>query len=189
MHQPTHNDWIAVKRIFRYLQGTINTKLKFSNQNSELIGYSDASYAPNADDRKSTSGYIFIKNGGAISWRSKKQPIVSLSSMESEYIALSSAVKEGIWLKRLELDIFPNLEKSFVILEDNQSAIKTAKNEIHNERSKHIDVQYHFIRECVNNGRISLKYCPTEKMVADAFTKPLCRVKLNQHVVDMGLLH
>lgn len=189
MHSPTQNDWIAVKRILRYLQGTINTKLKFGIQHSELFGYSDASYAPNSDDRKSTSGYIFVKNGGAVSWRSKKQPIVSLSSMESEYIALADATKEGIWLKRLELDIFPNMEKSILIYEDNQSAIKTAKNEIHNERSKHIDVRYHFIRECVNDGRIILKYCPTEKMVADAFTKPLNRVKLNQHVVGMGLLH
>ena len=83
---------------------------------------------------------------------------------------------------------YPNLEKSLIIHEDNQSAIKTAKNEIHNERSKHIDVRYHFIRECVNDGRIILKYCPTEIMVADAFTKPLNRVKLNQHVVGMGLL-
>ena len=93
MQNPTEDDWNAVKRIIQYLKSTKDFKLTYTkNTNSKLVGYSDASYAPNSKDRKSISGYIFIKNGAAISWKSKKQPIVSLSSMEAEYIGLVSAI-------------------------------------------------------------------------------------------------
>jgi hypothetical protein len=187
MHSPTKNDWIAVKRIFRYLQATKNLRLKFSAEHSELIGYSDASYAPMADDRKSTSGYIFISNG-PISWKSKKQSIVALSSMEAEYIALCEAAKEGIWLFHLIKDIFPEDNSKLILLEDNQATIKTAKNEIISDRSKHIDVRYHFIRQHVMDGDIILNYCQTNVMVADALTKALDRIKLEQHVAAMRLL-
>ena len=124
MHDPTEEDWIAVKRIFRYLQSTKNLRLKYSMQNSEILGYSDASYASNSKDRKSTSGYIFISNG-PISWRSKKQPIVSISSVEAEEIA-----------SEINSEISPKV----ILLEDNQAAIKLAKNEILSDHSKHIDV-------------------------------------------------
>jgi len=107
--------------------------------------------------------------------------------MESEYIALADAAKEGIWLNRLYLDIFPKAETKVILHEDNQAAITIAKNEVINERSKHIDVRYHFIRDHVEKGNIILNYCPTDLMVADAFTKPLERVKLMQHVAAMGL--
>jgi hypothetical protein len=186
MHDPTDDDWLSVKRIFCYLQGTKNLKLKFSATNSEILGYSNASYAPYAIDRKSTSGYIFISNG-PISWRSKKQSIVALSSMEAEYIALVDAAKEGLWLNRLEKEIYSKTSPKVVLMEDNQSAIKMAKNEILNDRSKHIDVRFHFIRQHVIDGSVELRYCPTDEMVADALTKPLERVKLCQHVAGMCL--
>ena len=187
MHNPTMEDWNSIKRIFRYLQATRNYCLKYSVENSEIIGYSDASYAPVANDRKSTSGFFFISNG-AISWRSKKQPIISLSSMEAEYIALADAAKEGIWLNRIEKEIFPENTPKVILLEDNQSTIKTAKNEIVNERSKHIDVRYHFIRENVRANNLEICYCPTDQMVADALTKPLGRTKLELFVAEMGLV-
>ena len=123
MQNPTNLDWIAVKRIFRYLQGTRKTGIIYKKGGSNILsGFSDASYAPEASDRKSTSGYVFTMNGGAISWKSKRQPIISLSSMEAEYIALSTAAKEGMWLRKLENSILGKLDP-ITIQEDNQSTI------------------------------------------------------------------
>jgi hypothetical protein len=187
MQEPSVQDWHNTKRVFRYLQGTKEKKLTYYQEKSDLSGYSDASYADDRQDRKSTSGYVFMMNGGAVSWKSSKQPIVSLSSMEAEYIALCSAVKEGLWFKKLEKELLNN-EKTLTIFEDNQSAIKTANNQIHNDRSKHIDVRYHFTRECVEKKQIKIEYCPTNKMIADALTKPLGRILHEQHMRNMGLL-
>ncbi|MBA3284506.1 MAG: hypothetical protein H0U27_05530 [Nitrosopumilus sp.] len=178
MQSSTEYDWQKVKRIFRYLKGTKTLKLKYSkNKENKTTGYSDASYAENRKDRKSTSGYIFLKANGAISWKSKKQPIVSLSSMEAEYIALTSAAKEAMWLQKLNQEIEDSTE-AILIYEDNQATIKTASEEIYNDRSKHIDVRYHFIRENIRNNQIKVEYLPTEEMIADALTKPLGSVKV-----------
>jgi hypothetical protein len=186
MHQPTEEDWLAVKRVFHYLQATKHYVLKYSNEKLNLLGYSDASYAPEATDRKSVSGFVYLMNGGAICWKSKKQSIISLSSMEAEYIALTAAAKECLWLQKLQTDL--NIKSlPTIIREDNQATIKTANNIINNERSKHIDVRYHFIREKVNDETIKLEYCPTTDMVADIFTKPLGRVLLEKHVRNLGL--
>lgn len=179
-------DWIAVKRIFQYLQGTKNYAIHYQNRKIALFGYSDASYAE-TEDRKSTSGFVFMKNGGAITWRSKKQSIVSLSSMEAEYIALCDATKEATWLQRLEHDV-EGIKESILILEDNQSTINTAKKEIFNFRTKHIDVRFHFVREKVEDGTIKINYCPTTDMVADTFTKPLGRVLFQNFRSGMGLI-
>ncbi len=189
MQSPNEGDWQRVKRIFRYLKGTKSLKLKYlKNKEKENIttGYSDASYAENRKDRKSTSGYIFLKANGAISWKSKKQPIVSLSSMEAEYIALTSAAKEAMWLQKLNFEIEEKAE-AILIYEDNQSTIKTASEEIYNDRSKHIDVRYHFIREKVRNNQIKVEYLPTEDMIADALTKPLGSVKVSYFNNLLGL--
>ena len=129
-----------------------------------------------------------MKNGGAISWKSKKQPIVSLSSMEAEYIALCTAGKEAIWLRQLETDLKSSTAKSIVLNEDNQAAIKLAKNSIMFDRSKHIDVRYHWIREQVAAGTVTLQYCPTDMMVADIFTKPLQRLLHSKFLKLLGLV-
>jgi hypothetical protein len=187
MQNPSNQDWQNVKRIFRYLQGTKDMKLVYQRKKIDLCGFSDASYAEDRLDRKSTSGYIFKMNGGAVSWKSIKQPIVSLSSMEAEYIALASAVKEGLWLKKFETEL-SMMEKTLTIFEDNQSTIKTANHRIHNDRSKHIDVRYHFIRECVEKKQMKVEYCPTNEMTADALTKSLGRILHERHVRNMGLV-
>jgi hypothetical protein len=187
MQDPSYQDWHNTKRIFRYLQGTKNMKLVYQRKKSELCGFSDASYAEDRQDRKSTSGHIFMMNGGAVSWKSNKQPIVSLSSMEAEYIALANAVKEGLWLKKFEKELLMP-EKTLIIFEDNQSTIKTANHRIHNDRSKHIDVRYHFIRECVEKKVVRVEYCPTNEMTADALTKSLGRILHDRHVRNMGLV-
>jgi uncharacterized protein YlaN (UPF0358 family) len=185
MHSPTSQDWTKVKRIFQYLNKTKNMKLVY-NSKEGISGYSDASYAPKSTERKSISGYVFMKGGGAISWRSKKQPIISLSSMEAEYIGLTSAIQEALWLRKLNED-FSNYEK-IIINEDNQSTIKLTENPINNDRSKHIDVRFHFIKERLDNKIMTLKYCPTQEMVADTFTKGLGRILFEKFNKKMGLV-
>ena len=187
MAKPTIYSYQLAKRVLRYLQGTINAKLTFNkNNNNQLVGYSDASYAEN-DDRKSTTGMLFVANGGSISWKSKKQQIVALSSMEAEYIALTSTAKEALWLRKIEAELKGRRE-SMIIHEDNQSAIKLASNSITNDRSKHIDVRYHFIRDRIHRGEINLNYIPTKFQLADLMTKGLPKDQHYALAKGMGLV-
>ena len=173
--KPTKQHWVAVKRIFRYLRGTQTHGLLYSRSDSDksVVGFSDADWGGDLDNRKSTSGYVFRIGGTAISWRSKKQPCVALSTAEAEYIALASATQESLWLQQLLADLKKESVKSMVIFEDNQSAISMAKNPQFHGRSKHIAIKYHFIREQVSSGKVELKYCRTNDMVADIMTKGL----------------
>ena len=144
----------AVKRIFRYLKGTVNLALKYEQSDSgALIGYADADWAGDQDDRRPTTGNIFLQSGGPVSWLSKKQATVALSTAEAEYVALIQAAQEGIWLRGLLSDLGLKA-MSTVILEDNQGAIAIAKNPVDYSRTKHIDIRYHYIRECVRSGQI-----------------------------------
>ena len=172
--KPTKQHWMAVKRIFRYLKGTIDYGLFYSKDGSdECVGYSDSDWAGDLNDRKSTSGYLFQISGAAISWRSKKQTCVALSTAEAEYIALASASQEAMWLRQLTTDLKSKPTGATVIFEDNQSAICIAKNPQFHGRSKHIAIKYHFIREQVHNNTVTLKYCSTNNMIADMLTKGL----------------
>ena len=129
---------------------------------------------------KSISGYVFIMNSGPISWRSKKQTVVALSSTEAEYVALAETIKEALWLKKLLIDLeIMNQNEAVVVNEDNQSCIKLAKNNSSHGRMKHVDIKYHFIRDQVEKEEIQIKYCNTENMVADMFTKSLGRTQYN----------
>ena len=166
-----------MKRILRYLQGTSNLGLLYSAQfDSTVSGYSDADWAGDVVDRKSTTGYVFFMSGGPVSWRSKKQSCVALSTAEAEYMALASTFQEAIWMRKLLKSLNINLENTShptVVFEDNQSAICMSKNQQCHGQSKHIDIKYHFVREKVSEGCIELKYCATENMLADMFTKGL----------------
>jgi hypothetical protein len=180
---PVESHWIAAKHVLRYLKGTIDHELCYRKNESGLIlsGYSDADWAASEDDRRSTSGYCFSLNpkGPFISWKSRKQPTVALSSCEAEYIALAGAVQESLYLDQLLNNIGCTVQEGpTVIFEDNQGAIALAGNPVNRQRSKHIDIKYHFIRSEVNNGRVTLRYCPTANMVADIFTKPASKMKL-----------
>jgi len=186
MKNPSIADWQKAKRILRYLQGTKELQLTLSKEKPpELKGYSDASYAEEKD-RKSTSGYVFMKNGGPISWKSSKQHIIALSSTEAEYISLTDAANEAMWLRNFDREI-KNQSNTVEIFEDNQSAIHLSSDNIFSHRTKHIEVRYHFIREKVLNKDIKLTYCPTDLMIADIFTKPLDRVKHLQLPTALGL--
>jgi len=172
--KPTKEHWAAVKRILRYLKGTSNLGLLYREDTpAEITGYSDADWAGDVGDRKSTSGYVFLLGGAAISWRSSKQTCVALSTAEAEYVALSAAAQEAVWLQQLTSDLLKKSIQETTILEDNQSTICLAKNHQVHGRTKHADIKYHFIRDLVEAGRIKLTYCASEDMVADMLTKGL----------------
>ncbi|KAG2760539.1 hypothetical protein Pcac1_g27547 [Phytophthora cactorum] len=170
---PTH--WQALKRVFRYIQGTKAHGIEFQGSCEDgLQGYSDADWAGDIESRRSTSGYAFMMNGGCISWRSKKQRTVALSSTEAEYMALSEATQEAVWLKVFlcELGEMAN-DEAVKIYEDNQGSIALAKNPEFHKRTKHIDIRYHFVREKVEDGQVVLQYVSTTDMLADIMTKPI----------------
>ena len=186
--EPTEAHLTAVKRIYRYLKGTVNLSLQYRAKGGELIGYSDSDWANDLDNRHSTTGNIFIMSGGAISWISQKQTTVALSTVEAEYVALGSATQEAIWLQRLMSDLNIGQEKPTVIREDNQGAIAIAKHPIGHKRTKHIDIKHHFIREAVHTGTIVLEYCPSNQMIADILTKPLPKPRFEQLRERLGLI-
>ena len=169
---PTDSHWKAVKRIFRYLKGTVDLGLLYKRDAEHCIGFSDADWAGDVNDRKSTSGYLFKLSGAPITWMSKKQTCVALSSAEAEYVALASAVQEAVWIRQLCSDLMSKITEPLVIYEDNQSAICIAKQSSSHGRTKHIDIKYRFIENEVGK-RIELKYCCTKDMLADILTKGL----------------
>jgi len=176
---PEKSHWNAVKRVLRYLKGTKSYQLKFGDYKSEkLVGYCDANWAGDLDSRRSTSGYVFLLGNNAVSWCSKKQQTVSLSTTESEYIAIALASQELLWLKRLLKDI-ENLsaDNPVKLYSDNQSAIKLMRSNHYHARSKHIDTKYNFEKENVANKVIDLSYISSEEMIADALTKPVTSEK------------
>ena len=180
--KPTSQHMTAVKRILRYLRGTTHHGLLYNyqrNGSKAIVGYSDADWGGDTTDCKSTSGYMFQIGGTAITWQSKKQTCVALSTAEAEYVALSAAAQEAVWLKQLKQDLTGKNE-TVMIHEDNQSAIAIAKNPQFHGRVKHINIKYHFIREQVNNDNIVLKYCQTSEMIADMLTKALGRIKFEK---------
>ena len=172
--KPNQTHWVAAKRVLRYLKGTSNLGIIFKGDEPERCkAYSDADWAGDKDDRKSTSGYLFQIASGPVSWRSKKQDTVALSTAEAEYVALSSATQECVWMRQLTSELGDPPEGPTTILEDNQVSIAMARNPQFHGRAKHIDTKHHFVREQVSNGTIKLKYCPTHEMVADMLTKGL----------------
>ena len=186
--KPSEAHLTTVKRIFRYLKGTTDVSLKYRKfKSAQLIGYSDADYAGDLDDRHSTSGNVFLMCNGAVNWLSKKQPIVTLSTAEAEYVALSTATQEAVWLRKLLKDFGESQDQATMIMEDNQGTICIAKNPIEHSRTKHIDVRYHYIREALHEKIIELNYCPTEEMIADILTKPLPKGRFEILRDKMGL--
>ncbi|KAG8640637.1 hypothetical protein MANES_13G070650v8 [Manihot esculenta] len=174
MESPTKMHLLAAKRILRYLQGTKDFGMFFkANEKSELIGFTDSDYAGDQDSRRSTLGYIFMLGTGPISWSSKKQPIVTLSSTEAKFVTATSCACQAIWLRRILEELQLKQEGATTIFCDNSSAIKLSKNPVLHGRSKHIDVKYYFLRDLCNEGKIELKYCPGEEQLADIFTKSL----------------
>lgn len=183
---PGEEHWNELKRVFRYLKGTKDLWLKFGGNSKELVGYADAD-GNMTEDRHAITGYAFILNGGAISWASKHQEIVTLSTTESEYVAATHATKEGLWLRSLLTQVFYPLHDPTTLFSDNQSAIALTKDQQYHARMKHIDIRYHLIRWVVNEGTFRLVYCPTNDMVADVLTEALPSAKVKHFASELGL--
>ena len=140
---------------------------------SDLIGFTDSDYAGDQDDRRSTLGYVFMLGTGTISWSSKKQSIVTLSTTEAEFVAATTCACQAIWLRKILEELHLKQVGATTIFCDNNSTIKLSKNPVLHGRSKYIDVKYYFLRDLSNDGVIDLVYCGSENQVADIFTKPL----------------
>jgi hypothetical protein len=187
MQNPGRAHWEAVKRVFYYLKGTKDTCLVIGGTGGELEAFLDVDWAFQ-EHRHSISGYIFTIGGGTVSWSSKKQAIVTLSTMEAEYIAVTHAAKEALWIRMFLGEITRPLEKATTIHLDNVSAISITKNDEYHPRTKHINIRYHFIRHTVQEKLLHIDYVPTEDMAVDMFTKGLPRHKV-LHMNELVGLH
>jgi len=190
---PTMCHWTAAKHVLRYLKGTKNMGIIYSKPESEgmtsqnnFTGYSDASFTNNYD-RTSVSGYVFVSAGGAVTWGSKKQNIVSLSTTEAEYVCLSDTVHEATWLRNLYAEIgYPQKEPTLVY-GDNLGSLAIATNPCYHKRTKHFDIKHHYIRDQVSNKTIVTEYLPTAQMTADILTKALPKRTQDIHMKSLGL--
>jgi ribonuclease HI len=187
MARPTTAHWAAAKGVLRYVAGTKDYGITYGGiGDTKIIGYCDADFAGDIDTRRSTTGYVFTIGGGAVSWSSRRQATVAASTTEAEYMAAAAAVKEALWLRHLAADLKINAG-TITIYGDNQGAIKLLKNPIASQRSKHIDVVYHFARERVARKEVEFIYIGTEEMIADMLTKPVTPGKHNYCCINMGV--
>ena len=179
--QPVHKSML--KHVFRYLLGSLDRNLTFTKSTElRISGYSDADWGTSKEDRKSISGYYFTlnKDGPAISWKTKKQTTIALSSCESEYIALTFAAKEALYLKQLIEELIFDTSLIVQLNVDNQGAISLARNPVQHQRSKHFDIKLHFIRDIVEKNLIKISYVTSNDNIADLMTKPCTKIKLRK---------
>ncbi|GJT19550.1 retrovirus-related pol polyprotein from transposon TNT 1-94 [Tanacetum coccineum] len=185
--KPTEKHLQAVKRIFRYLNGTINMGLWYSKDTDmSLTAYADADHAGCQDTRRSTSGSAQFLGDKLVSWSSKKQKSTAISSTEAEYIALSGCCSQILWMRSQLTDYGFKFNK-IPLYCDNKSAIALCCNNVQHSRAKHIDIRYHFIKEQVENGIVELYFVRTEYQLADIFTKPLPRERFNFLIDKLGM--
>jgi hypothetical protein len=173
---PKETHVMEVKRIFRYLKGTKDYGLWYPKGNDlSLVAYTDADWAGSVDDRRSTSGATFYLGDCLVSWLSKKQSSVSLSTTEAEYIAATTCCTQVLWMKQTLQDIQVEYDEPIPIFCDNTSAISISKNPVMHSKMKHIPIKFHFLREQVTEKNIKVEYVGTKEQIADIFTKPLPR--------------
>ena len=184
---PMESHVTAVKRIIRYVNSTLEYGIWYSKDTkANLVGFSDADWAGNADDRKSTSGGCFYVGNNLVSWLSKKQNSISLSTAEAEYIAAGSCCTQLLWMKQMMSDYGFEMER-LTIYCDNTSAINISKNPVQHSRTKHIDIRHHFIRELVEQNALTLEYVETANQLADIFTKSLDSIRFDSLRKSLGV--
>ncbi|GJW91612.1 retrotransposon protein, putative, ty1-copia subclass [Tanacetum coccineum] len=187
---PGEGHWTAVKNILKYLRNTKDRFLVYGGEKElRVTGYCDASWQTDKDDSKSQSGWVFLLNGGAVTWKSSKQDTVADSTCESEYIAACEASKEAIWMKNFigDLGVVPTVQDPIEIFCDNESAVALTKEPKDHGKSKHIDRKYHFVRSKVAEGHVIVKDVRSEDNSADPFTKALAKSKHDEHAWSIGL--
>lgn len=174
MAKPTELHMQAAKRALRYLKGTVSLGIFYKKGGTkELFGFTDSDYAGDVEDRKSTSGYVFLLSNGAVSWSSKKQPIVTLSTTEAEFVVAAACACQAVWMRGILKKLSLTQHGCTTLMCDNSSTIKLSKNPVLHGRSKHIDVRFHFLRDLTRDGTMELMHCGTQDQVADLLTKPL----------------
>lgn len=188
---PTERHWQAVLQIIKYLLGTKDLSLTFEREpDFDLSVYTDSNYAEKPDDRRSVSGVAVTLGKSTIAWLSSTQRIVTLSTTEAEYVALGDGVKEALFAKAVVSFIVPSLSKEPIkVFVDNDGAINLASNPLSSARTKHIDVRFHFVRELVSSGTISVEYVPTKEQRADILTKALVGPIFREHRDFLMNLH
>jgi hypothetical protein len=192
MQRPTTEHQQAVKRIIRYVAGTLDHGLYYLRCPGEahLVGYSDSDHTGDFDTSKSTSWILFFFDKCLVSWQSVKQQVVALSSCEAEYIAASTASTQTLWLVRLLSDLLGRDTGAVELRVDSKSALALAlaKNPVFYERSKHIWVRHHFIRGCFEEGSIKAGYINTKDQLADLLTNPLGRIRFLELCSKTGMV-
>ncbi|KAJ7516879.1 hypothetical protein O6H91_21G002900 [Diphasiastrum complanatum] len=189
IQNPSIYHWKKAKRVLRYVSSTFDFGLLYKSEDLSIIGYSDSDFVGDRADRKSTSAYVIYLGGNLISWLSKKQDTVSLSSCEAEYKVLTTTTKEVLWIKRLLVELKIIMEENIhMIMCDNISAQALANNPIFHARSKHIEVAHHFVREKLIGGEIKLEHIDTSSCIADMLTKPLSKSSFNKHRANLGVI-
>jgi hypothetical protein len=190
MEAPTSEHWSAVKHLLRYIAGTKDHGCTYARQDvrARLVGYSDTDWAGDVDDRKSMSGVLYFLGSCPISWQSAKQKIVALSSCEAEYVAATAAACQGIWLRRLHDELLGRKHGAVELHVDNKSAIALMKNPVFHDRSKHIEIRYHFIRQCVDNKDINVQFVRTADQLSDILTKALGRIQFQELCRRIGIV-
>jgi hypothetical protein len=184
MEKPTTEHLLAVKRVLRYISRTVDYGCCYGRKKGGdvLIGYSDSDLAGDIDTCMSTTEVLFFLNGNLVTWQSQNQGVVALSSCEAEYIAAATAVCQGIWLSRLLVEFKGEIEADpFTLKFDNQSAIQLSQNPMFHDRSKHIDTRFHFIRQCVEDGRVSVEHVDIGSQMTFMLMKSLGQ----DHYVDL----
>ena len=181
---PGMKHWKMARRVLRYLKDTKNLGLTFSPGDLRVELFSDSDWGTNLDDRKSISGYVVRVSGGPVSWSSKTQKTVALSSCEAEFLALAEAAKEALWLRMILKEMAVEFDDPLVIKVDNQAAIALSKNAVNHSRSKHIDIRYFRIRDEIEAGRIKVIYVETGRNISDLLTKSPTLAQFARNIPD-----
>ena len=189
MVKPNILHWRAVQRVLRYLKGTTGYGITFMQGNKKhvLSGFSDSDFAGDIDERKSTSGYVFLLNNGPVTWRSRRQRMTAISSTEAEYVSCSESSREAVWLRRLLSNIGFDQDEATVIHVDNMSAISLVKNPSHHSRTKHIDTHFNLVRQYHQRKFVDIHYVPTEEQVADILTMAVTPGQFSKLRTMMGI--
>ncbi|CAM8890666.1 unnamed protein product [Rhodiola kirilowii] len=186
--KPTDDHWEAVKRILRYVKGTIDTCLKFRRSSlTRLSIFTDADWAGCSDDRRSTGGFAIFLGPNLISWSAKKQPTVSRSSTEAEYKALANGTAEATWIQSVLRELGVKQKQPPILWCDNLGATYLTANPVFHARTKHIEIDFHFVREKVAQGELEVRFISTKDQLADVFTKPATRQMLDRFQHNLNL--